>query len=311
MFNYPNEDAVVHSAKKFEAYIKNLLSYIRDLSTDKAKVCFYESRADFEAQNHKINIVGHSMGGLVARYYIENMSYMPSQLVGGSVYSKEIGYDKHVDKLITICTPHWGSDLANTSCKVGDWYDGLHVLCDHDLRTDSAMYGGDFGVDLDCLASLGIAECYDEDYTLTDELQYNENRLTRYYAITGITFDSNELIDNNIPLELQNNHTTYSSLNNEIRESTLNKLYTWEYIDGMAFQHPINVFDIGDNVVEFLSQIGWTSNLFSDSPDKIIDFEKIFINIDTDGGNSIIDRFHSKMPQREEVADKVIEYLTE
>ena len=43
-------------------------------------------------------LVGHSNGGLVSRYYIENM--------GGSI---------NVEKLITIDTPHWGSGLADIS----------------------------------------------------------------------------------------------------------------------------------------------------------------------------------------------------
>ena len=61
------------------------------------------------------------------------------------------------------------------------------------------------------------------------------------------------------------------------------------------------LFDIkseGDHIVGFLSQIGCTENS-GDSPNKIIEFERIFINIDTDGGNNpLTSRFHSKMPHR-------------
>lgn len=42
-----------------------------------------------------VNLVGHSMGGLVARYFIENLND-----------------SAEVDRLITLGTPHFGSDLA-------------------------------------------------------------------------------------------------------------------------------------------------------------------------------------------------------
>lgn len=37
--------------------------------------------------------------------------------------------------------------------------------------------------------------------------------------------------------------------------------------------------------------------------------EKIYIDVDTDGGNSLLDRLHSKAPHRTPVCNKVIEYL--
>lgn len=295
VFNYPNQDAVKHSALKFEAYINNLIDYVRSSGSEKMKACFYRSRADYEAENHKINLVGHSMGGLVSRYYIENLSH-----------------DTNVDKLITICTPHWGSDLANTSCIVGDYADGLHVLCDHDLRTDSAMYGGDFGVDLDCLASLGLAECYAADYTLTDELQYNRSRLTSYYAIAGISYYSSGISDNDLDFELEfpQSYTDYAQLSSFVHEKTNNSLYTIDTSSFMMNHIPMSIFKVDDNVVSFLSQIGWTDD-DTDSPSKKIEFEKIYVCIDTDGGNSLTDHFHGKMPHREDVVNKVLEYLME
>ena len=69
------------------------------------------------------------------------------------------------------------------------------------------------------------------------------------------------------------------------------------------------LFDLGDNVVEFLSQIGCTST-GTISPDKKIDFERIFVNIDSNGGNSYGSHLHSKMPHREVVMEQVYEYLT-
>ena len=93
-FNYPNEDAVKYSAQKFEAYINNLISYVRTSGSNEMKACFYASRNDYNNNNYKINIVGHSMGGLVARYYMENLYH-----------------DYSVSKLVTICTPHGVADM--------------------------------------------------------------------------------------------------------------------------------------------------------------------------------------------------------
>ena len=41
-----------------------------------------------------------------------------------------------------------------------------------------------------------------------------------------------------------------------------------------------------------------------------INFEEIFINIDSNGGNSLVDHLHGKMPHREIVMDKVFDYLS-
>lgn len=57
--------------------------------------------------------------------------------------------------------------------------------------------------------------------------------------------------------------------------------------------------------------IGWGSLNETGFPIKKINFEKILVNIDTDGGNSLTGHFHSKMPHRTDVIDKIIEYLEE
>lgn len=74
----------------------------------------------------------------------------------------------------------------------------------------------------------------------------------------------------------------------------------------------INIYLESDNVVGFLSQIGCVGSQTS-GIEKKIEFEKIFVNIDTDDGNSVsIDNhYHGKMPHRQTVMDKVLEYLYE
>lgn len=70
----------------------------------------------------------------------------------------------------------------------------------------------------------------------------------------------------------------------------------------------MDIKSVSDNVVGFLSQIGW-SEAGDSSPGKKISMYKIFVNIDTNGGNNITNPFHSKMPHRECVMAKVFEYL--
>ncbi len=294
-FNYPNEDAVIHSAKKFKKYIENLIDYVRTSGTDEMKACFYASRNDYDNNNYKINIVGHSMGGLVARYFIENLYQ-----------------DNHVDKLITICTPHWGSPLAELSNGTGV----IHKLCDHDLDVKSAMYGGENEAELKEGCTLWEItdlwhECTDDKYILTDELRYNKSRLTQYYAIAGIDYNSDGMSDNNFNLELQNTNASYTEINDEIIQRSQDKLYVWVHTNEITMRFPFNVAYLRDNVVTFFSQIGWSSLNESGLPNKKINFKKTFVNIDTDGGNSLTSHFHGKMPFRKEVTDKTIEYLEE
>lgn len=278
VFNYPNEDAVKYSAQKFLAYIANLISYVHSSGSNQMKACFYASRNDYNNNNFKINIVGHSMGGLVARYYIENMNQ-----------------DIYVDKLITICTPHWGSGYAEASNIIGI----PHVLCDHDLARNSAMYGGELSLSLNCQAGLDMLPCYIGNYSLTNELLYNKQRSTKYYAIAGIDYNADTKDLNDYAFEMSSNYTTYQQITNFLNNKNLYKS-----------QDGIDIKQVGDNLVGFLSQIGWTEE-GNTSPNKRIQMEKIYIDVDTDGGNSLLDRLHSKAPHRTCIIQKVCSYLDE
>ena len=72
----------------------------------------------------------------------------------------------------------------------------------------------------------------------------------------------------------------------------------------------IDIFSATDNIVGFLSQIGCVESPLGEV-EKKINFEEIFINIDSNGGNSLIDHLHGKMPHREIVMEKVFDYLSE
>ena len=67
-------------------------------------------------------------------------------------------------------------------------------------------------------------------------------------------------------------------------------------------------FFVNVALIMFLSQIGWTNNE-GDFANKVIHMDKIYINIDTDGGNSTTNRLHSKMQHRSKIMEKIEEYL--
>ena len=292
-FNYPNEDAVKYSAQKFEAYINNLISYVRTSGSNEMKACFYASRNDYNNNNYNINIVGHSMGGLVARYYIENLYH-----------------DYSVSKLVTICTPHWGSGYADLSNTTG----AKHVLCDHDLDFDSAMYGGSNSTTVNC----NKGTCPESNYTVTPALQYQRQRSTKYYAIAGVDYPSGMSNHNDSTFEMPTNLTTVQQIIDYFTEKGICSFSS----TSMSIIE-INPKSVGDNMVGFLSQIGWIGdNNNVNTPEPRIQMERIFVDVDTNGGNSFGGGFvwellygfgseilHNKAPHRIPVCNKIVEYL--
>ena len=281
-FNYPNEDAVKHSAIKLKKYIENLTDYVRTSGSNKMKACFYASRIDYVNDNYKVNIVAHSMGGLVSRYYIENLEC-----------------DNRVDKLITVCTPHWGSGFAGIGCITGEvhietfWGDfyAPHVLCDHDLRDSANIYGGTQLTSISCSVISG--EKCPQEYILTNELRYDAHRHTLYYAIAGVSHNEWDVDDDCQLIPNLKNCTTYDSLEEAIKKENIS----------------FDVRDEDDNLVSFLSQIGWTDDDDVDTPNKRIDCEGIYLFVDADGGNSWWSILHNKIPHRNEVMEKIYDIL--
>ena len=288
VFNYPNQDAVIHSAKKFEKYIENLISYVRSNGTDEMKACFYTSKNNYDSEHHKINLIGHSMGGLVARYYIENLCQ-----------------DEHVDKLITICTPHWGSSLAEISNNSSI----LHMLCDHDLDPNSEMYGGNNKNVLESGCSLleftdVWTNCTDSKYETTPKLKYLTERETEYYAIAGVNYTTDNLPEKDYELCMPTNFTTYEQISGFMLQNNVYKSTGKDPKDVIDFKNA------SDNVVSFLSQIGWTNN-DGNSPQKRIQMKRILIIVDNDGGNSIPSHLHGKMAHRNCVFKNIKQFLSE
>ena len=79
----------------------------------------------------------------------------------------------------------------------------------------------------------------------------------------------------------------------------------------------INPKGVGDNMVGFLSQIGWIGdNNNVNTPAPLIQMEKIFIDVDTDGGNGnqipgleVLNLLHNKIPHRMDVIKQILNYL--
>ena len=76
---------------------------------------------------NKVNIVGHSMGGLVARSFLE---YQAERIDRFS--------DSKIDKLITLNTPHSGSELANCILNLNDLTCFIigNILFQNDVTSD-------------------------------------------------------------------------------------------------------------------------------------------------------------------------------
>ena len=167
-FNYPNHDMVRFNGLKLSGYINSLIGEASVNGNDDVVLPEYvfATHEDKRTMNVKFILIGHSMGGLVSRYYIEN--------IGTS----------HVDRLITIDTPHYGSGLANASDAIANAF--LFSPSIYDLDTNSTLYGGSRKSWDICWRWNGRAE--DTQYALDNQspaLKGNKDISIPYYAIGG------------------------------------------------------------------------------------------------------------------------------
>ena len=131
------------------------------------------------------------------------------------------------------------------------------------------MNGGSNGTTINnCLL------CGASSYTVTDTLNYDTSRSTKYYAIAGLDYNSSASDSNNLSFEMSTDISTFDEIYDELQEASGNKLYK----SILGTRDNINIKSEGDNVVGFLSQIGCTES-GDDSPDKQIAFERIFAQI--------------------------------
>ena len=296
-FNYPNWDTNVNNASKLDGYLKNLANN-KKKSSDKGY--FYPTQEHADNLNYQLDIVGHSNGGLVSRYYIENMEC-----------------SNHVRKLITIDTPHWGSDLGTLSTGLINSDGNIPKVpsafpLDVDLRPGSLMFSGKehsyilWG--LDFYFDLQKKEYINENQT--DELKYQYHGNTEYYFMAGYDapsdFYNSGVMGYDISCEIEfDNPKDFIACDNQLRKSILDNH------DPILFSH-INVIGIhqqnaSDNVVNLASQFGFKVLPLGDL--RTIKANGYWLNIDTQKGDTTSDHFHGKNPKRYVTCKQVCSYL--
>jgi len=303
-FNYPNQDMLQPNTEKFKAYLNNLVDEMCKPENEKNNM-FFPTKKDRDnakyQRKYKVTLIGHSNGGLVSRYFIENM--------GGNIF---------VDKLITINTPHWGSGLAVISNSFG-----LEFPMDYDLNPNAKIFGG-APIDKDELyniyAARPVAEYIYKTQKDTDKLNIKHEG-TKYYFISGYDVDTNPEIfpskhlNKNIPFDLNiENPEKFGDYKNALIESfTENSGYNDLDVDLLFNRNQNMTFEKdGDNVVNNQSQLGFKfSNFSDDSPlENRVIADKMFMNIDTYPGHaSWLKHFHGQNQHRDETIKKIEEYL--
>lgn len=113
-------DSIRAAALTFNKYIKNLKA--KAAAAPESQLCanLFKTRKNLERGIISFDVLTQSMGGLVARYYIENL-----------------GKSRNVRKLITIGATHWGTALAKHASG--------NNPADLDQRPDSRMLHGNRG----------------------------------------------------------------------------------------------------------------------------------------------------------------------
>lgn len=127
----------------------------------------------------RFDLIGHSNGGLVSRYYVENL-----------------GGDRHIDKLITIDTPHYGSSMAQLGLSSRIFASVIFCPMNVNLASDSQLFTGNHMefVDGNIFGSLNYIGNKSLQYALSHQspqLNGNDTVSTKYYAIGGVDYGNN------------------------------------------------------------------------------------------------------------------------
>lgn len=251
-FNYPNQDMVKINALKLRDYIEKLIEWAQSDShsdiVDSNKL--FATQQDKKDGKVKFILIGHSMGGLVSRYYVENMT------------------DKYVEKIITIDTPHYGSDLGTLSDL--DPTTRFFCPCDVDLQPNSQLFGR--GTD-GALSDFNEKESY-AYLNQSPALQGNHDTDVKYYAIGG--FDVGTVYSRNGEL----NNKYLRNLSSEMLEqldrgAAVLITFNVDATSEEAFENGINE---KLNALS-LSKLGESSHLlsgFSDGGDEVVDCKSQF-----------------------------------
>ena len=240
-FNYPNIDMVEMNGKRLAQYVNGLVEAAMDgdsMSDDFVDPNYlFRTQEDREAGRVKFILIGHSMGGLVARYYIENIN------------------DTYVEKLITICTPHYGSGLAEAS----DLADLPFVPCDLDLQPDSWLFGNEQQENFSFKWSA-------EEYAYLNQskpLKGNLDLDVQYYAIGGYDADSGDDLSPELEAILDRGEAVLVPFKRNITNKSNYRADINKALDDLYEGSKLDLSDVdGDNVVDHMSQFAVKFNQF-------------------------------------------------
>ena len=235
-FNYPNQDVTYINAIILQNYIYNL-------SNSNTSSLFFVTKSDKKNKNVKFDIIAHSNGGLVSRYYIENL-----------------GGDSYIRKLITIDTPHYGSTLATFSDMELLTYTSIICPMDFDLSSNSRLFTGNTNIYIDTLFPISFQSRlftyyfnHQVNYALNHQspkLNGNKNVSTEYYAIGGIAYGDN-ITKNPVAINFVRSRISVYSFIQQIKLMAYNR-YGID-ISGLAS-------DSNDNIIDIMTQFGLKSN---------------------------------------------------
>lgn len=277
VLNYPALDFNWKNADILKWYIEEHLRETKEV---------YPTESAYNSRSLKVDLVGHSNGGLVSRYYIENLS--------GSRY---------VDKLITMNTPHWGSGLATASSSIPTWGSletgPLHM----DLEPSGLFYGGDRTI---MFFFNQEKQRYINSYQ-SPELRFNNNGGTEYDFIAAYDDFAPYLLpgdmkDRTYIFGVNPATNSFSDFRQSIANGFFNKYP--EYESSVVFTFSDSG---GDNVVNNQSQLGVTYKDFGNG--KAINANSYTMMIDTFTGHNAKNNLHGEIPKRAETIDQVLEYL--
>ena len=291
-FNYPNKDMTKKNASKLDDYLNNLAI---EMQTSDMGNYFYPTQDAKNNKEYEIVLIGHSNGGLVSRYFIENMW-------GDSV----------VDKLITIDTPHWGSGLADVSDNLTTCYP-----MDIDLNPENSIFGGSYYE----YSSLNPFVQKKLDYineNQTDALNYTDHGDVEYYFLAGYDLAASwdvptGYLNDNITFDIDlDGISSFGEYKTYIKDCYTEYSKYPELAENTFFKNVFNLkLSDGDNVVNNQSQLGLKFNDDkNDSPlIKRINANGLWMNMDTFIGHSALSHFHGQNQHRTETIEKIASIL--
>lgn len=303
-FNYPNQDMVQYNGKRLEGYIDSLISYAKyktDLEVVDPQYLF-ASKSDMDAGRVKFMLIGHSMGGLVSRYLVENIG------------------TQHILKVITMNTPHYGSGMATA----GDATLNVINFCPsiYDLDTESTLFGGKEKTwDVTWKGNSDATQ-----YALDNQspaLKGTHPSDVYYYAIGGYNVNHGvwplgEIYQLAEPMR----NTVFSfefgrntSSKKEFKNSINGTLRAISYQKYNEFSELDLGDDDGDNTVDYMSQFGVRFRTFKS--DDSIEIRRTALVVDsktishrTDGKLGIGDKvFHNRILQEKELFKNVKNFV--